>query len=65
MVVDITGTVLIPGEQGKNCPGNGQDPSVECCCNECDYMICCFGNPNMQQCLICNDPECPHSALAK
>ena len=27
--------VLIPGDGGKRCPGNGG------CCDECDYQICC------------------------
>ena len=42
MIIDISGTVLIPGNKGMDCPGNGLNPDVECCCNECDYMLCCF-----------------------
>ena len=26
---------LVPGNEGRNCPGNGT------CCDECDYLICC------------------------
>ncbi len=39
MIIDITGTILIPGNEGKDCPGNGFH-EAECCCNECDYMMC-------------------------
>ena len=47
MIIDVTGTPLIPGDQGRLCPGNGEttdqdgDPT-ECCCDECDYMLACF-----------------------
>lgn len=39
MIVDTTGTILIPGNLGKDCPGNGQhcDDSgipIECCYDE-------------------------------
>lgn len=65
MIIDITGVELIPGEQGRNCPGNGENPHIACCCNECDYMICCLDNHKMQECLTCNDPDCPHSTVIK
>ena len=42
MIVDATGIELIPGNQGKDCPGNGRNPIIECCCNECDYFLCCM-----------------------
>ena len=39
--------VFVPGNGGKNCPGNGEhtEPDgskIECCCDECDYYVCCF-----------------------
>ena len=40
MIVDVTGTVLLPGNQGKDCLGNGSNPSIECCCDECEYIQC-------------------------
>ncbi len=61
MIIDITGTVLIPGDQGRNCPGNGTVPKVECCCDECDYMRCCFV---MASCSACADPDCPRQVKA-
>jgi len=66
MIVDVTGVVLIPGEGGKNCPGNGRTydekgKKIECCCDECDYMQCCFPEYSIQDCLSCEDPDCPHS----
>ena len=42
MIVDVTGVPLIPGNGGKDCPGNGKNPEYECCCDECDYMMVCF-----------------------
>ncbi|MBM6920150.1 hypothetical protein H6A12_03120 [Phocea massiliensis] len=47
MIVDTTGTVLIPGNEGRNCLGNGthddeQGNRIECCCDECDYYLECF-----------------------
>ena len=47
MILDITGIELTPESGGKNCLGNGShfikgDEPFECCCNECDYYICCF-----------------------
>ena len=56
MIVDITGVVLIPGNQGRECPGNGEDPNAECCCDECDYLRCCYVS---QDCEDCRDPFCP------
>ena len=47
MIIDITETILTPGEEGKNCLGNGmhydgQGNLIECCCEECDYYLECF-----------------------
>ena len=58
MIVDITGVVLLPGNRGKDCPGNGKQN--ECCCDECDYMLCCFGNTELS-CESCHDQDCPRA----
>ncbi len=47
MLIDVTGIVLTPGNNGENCLGNGghfdnDDNLIECCCDECDYMLCCL-----------------------
>ena len=47
MIADITGISLLPSALGSLCPGNGlkQDKNgnpIECCCDECDYMLECF-----------------------
>lgn len=65
MIIDITGTQLIPGNFGKDCPGNGEHFDaegnlIECCCDECDYMICCFENANGDKCRYCRDTYCPN-----
>ena len=47
MIIDITGIELIPGNCGKDCPGNGEHYDengelIECCCDECDFFLCCI-----------------------
>ena len=59
MLIDVTGTILIPGNQGQDCPGNGVNPEIPCCCDECDYMLCCFGTHDPGMCDDCNDSDCP------
>ncbi len=46
MIVDISGIVLTPGNYGEDCMGNGKHFDddgnlIECCLDECDYLICC------------------------
>lgn len=59
MIIDITGIELIQGNNGKDCPGNGLNTSIECCCEECDYMLCCLESHNLKECFYCNDTDCP------
>ncbi len=45
-LVDVTGVVLTPGNFGRECSGNGfhkneYGETIECCCDECDYLLCC------------------------
>lgn len=61
MIIDITGIPLIPGNHGKDCPGNGINPTIECCCDECDYMLCCIDLKHPEQCAFCEDRNCPRS----
>ena len=47
MILDVTGVELMPGNGGQDCPGNGRSCDergnlIEPCCDECDYMMCCF-----------------------
>ena len=37
-----TGVWLRPSFHGASCPGNGEHPEIECCCDECDYFLLCF-----------------------
>ncbi len=41
-IIDITGTLLTPSGQGRKCPGNGEHPEYEICCENCDYYLKCF-----------------------
>ena len=60
MIIDITGTVLIPGNCGKDCPGFNKNGVAECC-DECDYMMCCLPAHDKTECLTCKDRNCPRS----
>jgi len=60
MILDVTGTVLIPGVDGKTCPGNGMQPGTECCCDECNYFLCCYETKDKLQCSVCADRDCPN-----
>lgn len=61
MILDITGIYLTPGNNGADCLGNGKHfdadgNRLECCCDECDYLMCCA---YQEECTICNDTKCP------
>ena len=63
MIIDITGIELTPGNYGKDCLGNGEhfDKSgniIECCCDECDYMMCCFSDDWYKRCNTCHVTNC-------
>ena len=60
MIIDVTGIELIPGNCGRDCPGNGMTEN-ECCCDECDYMMCCLDTHDSEKCKTCNDTRCPRS----
>ena len=47
MRIRATKIEMIPGNEGKNCPGNGEHYDnkgrlIECMCDECDYFLLCF-----------------------
>ncbi len=63
-ILDITGIILRPGNYGKDCKGNGTYVSrfgrqIECCCDGCDYFMCCFKESIPSDCSKCNDIDCP------
>ncbi len=57
MILDRMGIELIPGNQGMNCPGNGENGI--CCCDECDYLMCCLPDHQEDLCKTCTDFRCP------
>lgn len=61
MITDVTGIVLTPGNLGRDCLGNGEHANIECCCNECDYMLCCLDDQPSANCQTCKDMDCPHA----
>ena len=53
MIIDITGIELTPGNNGKDCLGNGHHfdengKPIECCCDECDYLLCCLSEEDYE-----------------
>ena len=60
MIVDITGVELIPGNGGRDCPGNGEDGN-EICCDECNYLGCCLEYHRKKPCNECVHLECPRN----
>lgn len=66
IIVDRTGTRLTPGNGGRGCHGNGahldwRGRQIECCCDECDYLLCCLGTHRADACMLCMDKACPRS----
>ncbi len=59
MIIDITGKILTPGNEGKHCAGNGY------ACNECDYLLCCAEMKDLEECKNCTDQSCPHSPVCR
>ena len=61
MIIDgSTGIELIPGNHGKDCPGNGENGN-ECCCDECDFLCCCIEYFKRQDCDRCVQWRCPRN----
>ena len=42
MIDPSIGILLVPSFHGEACPGNGENPEYECCCDECDFYLECF-----------------------
>ncbi len=51
---------LMPGNHFQDCPGNGLHPGIECCCDECDFLICCYFGCDFQ---TCDSTTCPRKRL--
>lgn len=67
MIIDITGIPLTPGRGGAYCLGNGRyldrdGRPIECCCDECDYLLCCVSDWFPDRCRTCKDSACPHAS---
>lgn len=47
MMIDVSGIELVPGNNGLDCPGNGEHKDkngnyIDCCCDECEYFLYCY-----------------------
>ena len=56
---------LTPGNFGRDCLYNGMNFDnkgriIECCCDECDFLICCVENIRDEDCLGCVTAKCPN-----
>lgn len=70
VIIDVSGIVLTPGNCGRDCLGNGEhydkkNRLIECCCNECDFAVCCLESHNDSECINCNIIQCPRAEKAK
>lgn len=68
MIIDITGIIITPGNFGEDCLGNGKHINgvgkiIECCCDECDYLLCCIDEDLSQACAKCEHAICPRINL--
>lgn len=66
MIIDITGLILFPGNNGNDCLGDGTHKNENgkpfpCCCDECDYQLCCLETHNPNECTYCHDNNCPRA----
>lgn len=64
ILTDISGVALTPGNFGKDCLGNGEHfdedgDGIDCCCDECDYLLCCTDKDYPKRCAFCQDKRCP------
>ena len=57
MIIDITGVQLTPGNLGKDGLGNGKHKDIDCCCDECDYLLCRINEDDQQTWLDRNDND--------
>ena len=65
-ITDVSGVALTPGNCGRDCLGNGEHYDrkkrlIECCCNECDFSLCCLESHDNKECLSCKIRECPRA----
>ena len=70
VITDVTGIELTPGHNGDFYKGSGKHIDKngvlsDCCCDECDYAICCFVMKDYDNCDSCFDADCPHSQINK
>lgn len=56
---------LMPGNEGKDCPANGEHKWIECQCDECEYLMCCIPEYNPSNCKDCDITDCPRRKAKK
>ena len=58
------GLFVIPGNGGRDCPGNGTltiGGKTLCLCDECGWFLCCEEDKDPDDCLTCRDAGCPRA----
>ena len=62
MIVDESKIKEMPGNNGKDCKGNGTHTdkygNIICLCDECDYLMCCLSEYGLK-CKECTNLYCP------
>ena len=56
MFIDVTGIELTPGNNGN---------VIECCCDECNFLMCCLPEHTQEECISCKEEECPRKCVAE
>ncbi|MCL2299194.1 MAG: hypothetical protein FWC27_03495 [Firmicutes bacterium] len=49
--------ILIPGNEGRDCPGNWEE------CDECDYLMCCTNHNGLCENCFAENGGCPEKIL--
>lgn len=52
--MNLNEIILTPGNCSKDCLGNGEhfdsnNELIECCCEECDYLLCCLNKMQIDE----------------
>ena len=60
----------VPGNGGRDCPGDGRHKDafgnlIECQCDECDFLLCCIDDDFEKDCTDCREYECKHNETPK
>lgn len=64
-IISVFEVKLMPGNEGKDCPANGEHRWIECKCDECEFLMCCTPEYNPDGCRDCDIDDCPRRKAKK